>query len=227
MAQDMHNILSLDDKGLGDARNACAKLFRHILLTLDVDRMTWDTKMRKWLENPKSGTVDNKAKRSSTRSNLNRTLSKDTITWRGFREAINILSPMSVHYCLDITWDDGIVLPGEMPERIEFQQHNRENELCRIVRGLMVRCGITPVPWNILVERYLDRLFENHPNNPVDHSTERGNINKAILEKDSFTWDTFVRALTIMGVKEATFTITLQWGKVRYSEHAHTFKTGL
>lgn len=227
MAQDMHSILSLDDKGLRSARNACAKLFRNILHTLDIDRMTWDTRMRKWLESPKSGTADSRAKRSSHRSNLNRTLSKDTVTWRGFREALNILSPKDAIYRLDIEWDENIVLPIEPPTEVEFSRYNRENELCRFVRILMTQCGITPVPWNILVERYLERMFRDHPENPVDHSTERGNINKAILEKDSYTWDTFVRALNILDVKEATLTITLQWGKTRYTEHKHTFKTGL
>lgn len=227
MAQDMHSILSLDDKGLSTARNACSKLFRHILLSLNVERMIWDRKMREWLENPKSGTANTKAKRSSNRSNLNRTLSKDAITWRKFREAIGILNPKRVYYTLDIVWVDGIVLPGEMPTHVEFEQYNRENELCRIIRRLMTDCGITPVPWNILVERYLDRMFEDHPNNPVDYSTERGNINKVILNKDTYTWENFVLALTIMGVKEVTFTVILEWGKTRSSEHAHTFKTGL
>lgn len=224
MAEDMHRLLSLDDKGVSEAQNAVAKLFRSVLLERGIDRKTWDRLIRQYVTDPKNGIPNNPTKRSSERSNVNRALCRPKITWKSFRKALALLRPKSVRYVLDLTWDPKLKLPHEPPTQIEYVPQSRQDVLCQMVRELFVAVGVNVKIWDRLVERRLDRHVRSVGHNPVDRSTERGNIRKTILNANSYTWDNFVKALNILGVIEATFTIELTWAdKTTY--HRYTFKT--
>lgn len=212
MAEDMHRLLSMDDKGKSEAENAVAKLFRGVLLDAGIDRNTWDRLIRRYVTDPKNGVPANPTKRSSARSNLNRALSKPKITWRTFRNAISLLGPKSVTYEVDLTWDPKLQLPKPPPLSIEYVPQSRQDELCQIARELFTELEISPKTWDRLVERYLDRHVKSVGRNPVDRSTERGNIRKTILNSNHYTWDNFTKALNILGVVKATFVVKLDWG---------------
>ncbi len=224
MSHEIHELLSKDDKGLSTARNVCAKLFRHVLYMLSVDRATWDKAMRNWMFNPKSGVADNVASRSSTRSSINRTISGDTITWRTMREGFQILGAKDVHYSIDLTWDPNIVHTTAPPDKINYQPRGQENELMRIFMRIAVLAEINPKSWSVLMSRYCIRKFSGRKNNPVEQSTFKGNTNKAIWQRDSYTWNTFVKALAICGVTEAKMTIEITWQNNHITEHTTTFK---
>lgn len=224
MAEDMHRILSLDDKGVGEAENAPAKLFRGVLLDAKIDRQAWDRLMRRYVTDPKNGIPNNPTKRSSERSNLNRALSKQKITWRTFRKAMSMLKPRHIVYEVDFTWDPKLQLPNPPPLSIEYVPQSRQDELCQIVRELMTQVGISPKIWDRLIERYLDKHVKSAGHNPVDRSTMRGNIRKTILSSNSYTWENFVMALNILGVEKATFTARLTWSETTTCRR-YTFKT--
>lgn len=220
MAEDMHQLLLRDDKGRSLAENAAAKLFRGVLLDIGIDGRSWDRLIRRYVTDPKNGIPNNSTKRSSARSNLNRALSKPKITWRTFRSAIALLGPKSVSYEVDLVWDPKLQLPNTPPTHLEHMPQSRQDELCQIVRGLFTELGVGPKVWDRLVERYLDRNITSVGHNPVDRSTERGNIRKTILNSNQYTWENFVKALNILGVVETTFTVKLNWGtKVTCQKH--------
>lgn len=226
MSEEIHKILSLDDRGVPEARDAPAKLFRGILFDLSIERMTWDRLMRDFLTNPRSGIPDNPTKRSSERSNLNRALAKPNITWKMFRKAIQVLNPKGVSYELAIVWSKDYVFPNEKPHNLSYTPQAKENELAQMFRILNRDLGITPQIWKRLVERYLDSVGTRVRDNPPDRSTVRGNLSKALLAKDEFTWSTFCKGLRILGIKEATLTVVLTWPK-KTTEHSHHFTTGI
>jgi hypothetical protein len=224
MAEDMHQVLSLDDKGASSALNAPSKLFRSILADLNIDRQAWDKLMRQFINNPKNGVPNTPSKRSSERSNLNRALSKDRITWRTFRKAIQLLNPKDCTYELELVWDKRMTLPNEPPTAITHIPQNRQDELFTMFGRILTDIGSTPKLWGRLVDRYLDRQNDSVSRNPPDRSTERGNIGKAIMGKHEYTWETFVKGLSIVGVRRATLTINLNWGR-KTTCHSYTFKT--
>lgn len=226
MSEEIHKILAMDDRGIPEAHNAPARLFRTILYDLKIDRMTWDRLMRDFLTNPRSGVGQTPAKRSSERSNLNRALARPKVTWRKFRQALQVLNPKRIEYELEVTWAQDFIFPQEKPNTLSYSPQGLENELYMIWSLLMRDLGVTPQIWNRLVERYLDSPASKVSDNPPDRSTERGNLRKALFDKNELTWPTFCKGLGIVGIKEATLTVVLEWPR-KTTHHSHHFKTGI
>jgi hypothetical protein len=229
MSEDMRSLLAMPDKGISDAVTAPAKLFRSILLDLNINMMTWDRLMREYLANPRSGVANNPAKRSSERSNLNRALSSDQVTWKKFNKALAVLNPEKVTIILDMSWDKKMVLPKEPPAQLVYISQGRRNALHEIFKNLVTEMGITStLLWNVLIERYLNDPRNEVSDNPAEKSTERGNLNKMLKKSTSFTWSGFRKALSFLGVTEATLTLVLDLRgfKKKTTTHAYTFSTG-
>lgn len=228
MSKDMHRILSLDDKGVSEAVSTAAKLFRMILMDLNVTPMQWDRMLREYLKKPISGVANDRGKLSSQRSNFNRNLSRPRITWRKFREGIDILSPVHVNYELDLDWDPKLTLPKEPPKSITMDRQNQSDELCQMFRHLLIEVGADRYRiWDKLLRRQIDKDFKGKEDNPPDKSTERGNLHKSLInDKNSYTWETFCRGLSVLGVIKATYHINLTWRSGKSTRHSYKFITG-
>lgn len=226
MSEEIHEILLLDDRGTSTASDAPSKLFRSILYDLKIDRMLWDRLMRDFLTHPRSGVENTPTKRSSERSNLNRALAKDRVTWKMFRKALQVVHPTNVSYQLELGWQKDFLFPNEKPNTLTHCPQARENELGQMFRILLRDLGISPEIWQRLVERYLDSTNSKLKDNPPDKSTVRGNLRKSLIEKTEYTWPTFCKGLGILGVGEATLTVVLEWPR-KTTQHSHHFKTGI
>lgn len=226
MAEEIHEILSLDDRGISSASDAPSKLFRSILFDLQINRVTWDRLMRDFLTNPRSGVDNTPTKRSSERSNLNRALARERVTWKMFRKALQVMNPKVVSYELELAWQKDYIFPNKTPNTLNYSPMARENELAQMFRMLLRDLGVSPEIWQRLVERYLDSTNIKLRENPPDRSTYRGNLRKALIEKREYTWPTFCKGLGILGVKEATMTVALEWPR-KTTRHSHHFKTGI
>lgn len=226
MSEEIHEILEKDDRGISAAIDAPSKLFRSILYDLQIDRMTWDRLMRDFLTNPRSGVDNTPTKRSSERSNLNRALAKDRVTWKMFRKALQVFNPKVVEYELELEWNKDYVFANEKPHTLSYSPMARENELASVFRILLRDLGVSPEIWQRLIERYLDATNKKLRENPPDRSTVRGNLRKSLIEKREYTWPTFCKGLGILGVKEATLTVVLKWPR-KTTRHSHHFKTGI
>tara|TARA_B100000700_G_scaffold208593_1_gene229243 strand:- start:1673 stop:2356 length:684 start_codon:yes stop_codon:yes gene_type:complete len=224
----MHQILSLDDKGVSQAVSTAAKLFRMILLDLNISPMQWDRMLREYLKKPISGVANDRSKLSSQRSNFNRNLSRPRITWRKFREGIDILNPVKVNYELDLEWDPKLTLPNEPPKQISMDRQNQSDELCQMFRYLLIGVGADRYRiWDKLLRRQIDKDFKGKEDNPPDKSTERGNLHKSLInDKNSYTWETFCRGLSVLGVMKATYHINLTWRNGKSTRHSYKFITG-
>lgn len=228
MSKDMHRLLTLDDKGVSEAVSTAAKLFRMILLDLNINPMQWDRMLREYLGKPISGVAKDKSNLASQRSNFNRNLSKSKITWRKFREGIDILNPKHVMYELDLEWDSKITLPQEPPTYFALERQNQCDELCQMFRHLMIMVGANRTRvWDKLLRRWIDKQFQGKEDNPPDKSTERGNLHKSLIkDKNSYTWETFCKGLNVLGVVNATYHINLTWRNGKTTRHSYQFITG-
>lgn len=185
MSEEIHEILSLDDRGISSASDAPSKLFRSILFDLQINRMTWDRLMRDFLTNPRSGVDNTPTKRSSERSNLNRALARERVTWKMFRKALQVMNPKVVSYELELSWQKDYIFPNKTPNTLNYSPMARENELAQMFRMLLRDVGVSPEIWQRLVERYLDSTNIKLRENPPDRSTYRGNLRKALIENAS------------------------------------------
>src|SRR5690606_22611350 len=105
-----------------------------------------------------------------------------------------------IKYTLYLEWDPDIIHVNEPPASIEYEPLSRRDELATIWRELSAEVGISPMSWRKLVDRWLMHPARGVWDNPPDMSTERGNLRKALLMRDSFTWSTFEKGLGILGV---------------------------
>lgn len=226
MSEDMRSLLAKTDKGVSEAENGPAKLFRLILLDLNVNILTWDRMMREYLTSRRSGIANNPTKRSSERSNLNRALAAPTVSWNQLRKALNVINPEKIVLHLDMTWDKNLVLPVDPPTHMEYEVVGRVNELHAIFQQLVTDMQMTPSLWSMLMERYLNDPRNEVSTNPAERSTVRGNRDK-LLKGNRLTWSAFRTALSFLGVMEATFTIVLTHKTPKKpTMHSYTFFTG-
>lgn len=226
MANDIGSVLSLDDKGLSTATNTSAKLMRMIWLDLNITRAKWDARLRDYLLDKRSGTPNSPERRSYKRSNFNRAISNDKITWAAFREGLAVLNPKATLFHFEFEWDPKIILPRPAILNYTYERRNRECELVRIYRDIFYELGGTPKIWENFVDRYLNKLMATRDYNPIDRATERGNLQKSIIRSNNFTWENFTTALCVIGIIRATITVELVWSKQKSTRHSYTFTTG-
>lgn len=223
MSREMQELLSRPDRGSSENCNIHAKLFREILMDRRIDRMAWDRYLRDWMFNPKSGIPDCMKSRSSLRSSINRTTASKKLTWKSLRTGLSIIGAQSVSYKLELKWSSKIKHTVEPPTYVEYIPRGQENELRRMFAILTSMVDMTPQKWQVLLSKYIERVFHDKleaaseeggdalRNNSVEISTFRGNVNKSIWQKDNYTWGTFCRALSILGIVEVKMTMIITW----------------
>lgn len=223
MSREMHDLLLKVDKGSSENCNIHAKLFRTILLDRRIDQLSWDRHLRDWMFNPKSGIPDCMKARASLRSSINRTSASNKLTWKSLRTALTILKVKSIAFDINLTWNPKIKHTVEPPITLFYKPQGQENELKRIFAIITTMVDMTPQKWQVLLTKYIDRVFCDKMekaskqganairSNAVEISTFRGNINKSIWQKNSYTWGTFCKALAILGIVEVNMDIHISW----------------
>lgn len=225
MARDIGSILELDDKGLSLAKSPCATMLRSTLCDLNVSKTMWDKKLDKYLKSPRSGIADTSSARSSKRSNLNRAIASDRVTWDTYREVLMVLNPKAILFKFNFVWDEKIILPKPKVEEIVYERASMECELTRIFREIFHSVGGDLKTWHHFIDRYLNKVYKGKKINPVDRATERSNLNRTILKATSLTWETFLKTLSIMGIDSGLLTVELVWSDVKHTLHEYKFDT--
>lgn len=223
MSQDIYAILSLEDKGVSEALNTPAKLFRLVCLDKGVSKIKWDKLLSQYLNSARSGVSKDKLSLSFTRSNLNRALGKKTITWDKLKTGLSILHKGKIEVKIELNWCDGLIHEVVPPKEITKELTIRSSDLCHMFRKCYTALELTPMGWNTLVEKWIDDPANALPANKPERSWERGNIRKHILDSNSYTWATSIKALSIIGVKDATMSILLHKGE-NHTIHSCKFK---
>lgn len=223
MSQDIYGVLATEDKGLSSAENIPAKLFRLVCLDKGVTRVKWDSLLDNYVKSTRSGVSNDKATWSFTKSNINRALGKDKITWEKLKKGLSILCDGKIEFSLEINWCDSLIHAKEPPKTIEKESSGRADDLCWFFRKAFNSIDLDPMSWNTLVEKWLNNPANGVYKNKPEKSWERGNIRKHILDSNIFTWDTFVKAMSILGVDNANISVMLTKGGVK-STHTCNFK---
>ena len=201
MSKDIHQLLTLEDKGISKGKDTLAIMFRTILADLFITSNKWDRLITKFVES----VSDNRVKQSSDRSNINRSLQKDNFqgSWRTFRRGLEVLNPKEIEYVITPYWENGIVYPVKLPEHISHKSYSN-NDLFAITSQLWTKLEIRPKIWDRLIDRYLRNVVQIEEGS-YDRIPERGNLNKSIIESKSYTWEKFCRAIRILCFQSMDF----------------------
>lgn len=224
MMKDIGDLLKRDDKYIDDAANPGAELFRRIAFDLNLTQKVWDSKLRSYLDVADGGSMS-KSKRSSERNNINRSLIQDSVTWKKLRRALSVLKPLEVKYVLNLTWDPKLEFGKTPPTTITVVSKDRYDDLYVLFSKVFGSVVDSLMIWDNLVNRWIDKLDDQTKDNPADRSTEKGNIQKTIIRKNTLTLALFCKALSILGVISAELTIHLKWSKTHSTQHSYVFDT--
>lgn len=209
MSVELKEVLEHPTCKIEDTTNLPAEIFRELCFTLNLNPSTWDKLLTKYLDTVDGGSLS-KGKRSRERNNINRELSNNSITWNKLTQFLSILKPSKVKYTLDLKWN--IKAQSELLDNIKLGGRYKGNILKTFFTKAFDSAIDNPKTWDVLVNRWIDKLEDINPENPVDRSTERGNIQKTIRSRDNFTWELFCKAMAILGVGSMGLTLHLTVG---------------
>ena len=105
--EELKNILSDEDKKVGEARGVLSRIFRKVLGDLNVTPAKWNSLMNAYLTNPRNRVPRNSRGRSSVRGNLNKELRKEDMTWSNFEKGIRFLNPVRASFVIKLEWRSG------------------------------------------------------------------------------------------------------------------------
>lgn len=107
MSRDLNKLLHAPDKKFKEASNLLSRLFRQILMDLDVTPSRWHYWVTRYFHSPLSKTAKNARDIGQDRNNFNRALAKDRITWNNFFKALQITGPEWIRVDITMGWKDG------------------------------------------------------------------------------------------------------------------------
>jgi hypothetical protein len=104
MNEELTRMLKLPDKGASEASGVLSKLWRGILVDLDVTHYTWGSLMLRYLNDPRNGIPRDVKDKSSARGNLNKELKRPRMTWKVFLKGLRFLGPVRIEFVVKLTW---------------------------------------------------------------------------------------------------------------------------
>lgn len=104
----MTQLLTAPDKGASKTQGingVLSKLFRMIMIELNVGGMRWGTLMHEFVKDARNGVPDNRRDQTSIRGNLTKEFARPQMTWKVFMKAMRFLQVRNLKITLEITHD--------------------------------------------------------------------------------------------------------------------------
>lgn len=102
----MNQLLTAPDKGAGKTpgiNGVLSKLFRQLLLDLNVNPMRWGALMSDFIKDVRNGVPDNRRDQTSIRGNLTKEFARPQMTWKVFMKAMRFLQVSNVKITIEVT----------------------------------------------------------------------------------------------------------------------------
>lgn len=118
MSKEQIRMMNAEDKLLGEVDSPLTKLFRSVLIEMDMRPERWNNRLTAYLKSNWSRVRKTAKDIGQERNNFNRAISKREITWKTFFKAILISGPLRYSMSLTLTLRDGRVITvstGDLP----------------------------------------------------------------------------------------------------------------
>ncbi len=103
----MEDLLARGDKGHNTARGILSKIFRQLLLELNITPIMFNKLLNQYLKDPRNRVSKTSKGRSSTRGNISKELRKSRMTWANFEKGIRFLNPVKATFHIRLEWKNG------------------------------------------------------------------------------------------------------------------------
>lgn len=96
-------IFNRDSVDMGNV-NILTKIFRSILVDLNINAASFNRLLTNYVNNPLNGIGTDSRDKTNTKSNLSKELKKDKMTWGVFEKAMRFLNPIKAEFNIKLTW---------------------------------------------------------------------------------------------------------------------------
>jgi len=99
----MANILAKTDKDVGGTygpNGVLSRLFRKLLLTMNVNENRWNILMHAFLNDPRNGVPNTRKDQTSMRGNLTKEFARPQMTWKVFCKAMMFMQFVHFEVCI-------------------------------------------------------------------------------------------------------------------------------
>lgn len=148
--KEVERMLSSNTKLVEEATGALSRLFRQILLDVNMGKMLWSSLMDRYLKDPRNRINQTPKDISSTRGNLAKELVRPDMTWKVFNKAVRFLNPRSVKVSVTIEWHRGRTTVHEVPIYKSLEALGSDN------RFVQEAIGNKPVDQKVMLDKNLE-----------------------------------------------------------------------
>jgi hypothetical protein len=147
MNENLESILKADDKHKDEARGVLARMFRQILGETNTRPGEWTGLMNRYLSDPNNRIPANGKDRSSTRGNLNKELSRKSMTWKVFRKALRFIGATHVTLQLTLDWvkRPSTVHIMHIPMDVQLEDENDDDDTDYVAGPAPVQQSLFPL----------------------------------------------------------------------------------
>lgn len=107
MTYRMKDILNDPNKCVSKAESLLTRLWRQILLDLQIGPKNFDACVNRYLRDPNTGIADNPTARNNHRGNLMKELASETMTWKGLSKGLQVVGVEKYEVVINIQRRDG------------------------------------------------------------------------------------------------------------------------
>lgn len=94
----IEELLRDPGKKVFEATGVLSRIFRQLLVEIDLEEIGFYRLLNDWLNDPANGVSNDFKRRSSARGNFIKELVRPSMTWKVFLKAVKLLKPNSVEF---------------------------------------------------------------------------------------------------------------------------------
>lgn len=98
------DILDDPNKGIEEAENIPARLFRTMLLQLNIHPWRWAQLLSRYVADPRNNIPQTRKDINHARGNMNKELKKSRITFPTLMRGIRLFNPVAVTFRIELEW---------------------------------------------------------------------------------------------------------------------------
>lgn len=109
MSRELIRLLDTEDKGVKEARDPLARLFRQLMADQKINLKAMDDLIRAWLADPRNNIPDNGKIRSTERGNIIQEITRPNMTMKVFIKRLRLFPIIRVRLILEAEWQNKTV----------------------------------------------------------------------------------------------------------------------
>ena len=188
------------------------RLFRKLLLDLNMTVMSWERLMDTYVTDPRAGIPTKPGYKSSEKTNLRKRLNANNMTWKSLLKGLDFLQcsktiftvEVNEHYCGHCRFS---LFKG------------KANGLFEVYGQLLDELGIDIPKWEQLMDAYLIDPRNNIPQTTKDRSSTRSKLAEVLLRSEQITWSSFQKGMQVIQPKVVMYYLQVTIKNQTYRVH--------